>query len=269
MRTLAFIALLTIIPARFVDAALSDAQRDAILGEAQAAYDRGASILPTEPVAAREAFRTAATRFQQLVDDGLRNGPLLYDLGNAYLQSGDLGRAILSYRAAQVYTPGDAPLLHNLEHARSLRRNRIAPSGERALRGALLGWHDRTAIGTRFSVFAVAWCGFWILLTVVRFRRVPGSGWIAGAAAALWLATGLSVAVDLVKGRPPVGVVTADETIVRKGNGDGFAPQFEEPLYPGVEFVLRDERPGWIEIELPNETTGWIPRDAAGLVAVR
>jgi len=251
---------------RSAQAGLSDDQRRTLLDEAQAAYDRGASILPTEPVAAREAFRTAATRFQQLVDDGIRNGPLYYNLGNAYLQSGDLGRAILGYRAALEYEPGDPSLLHNLEHARSLRRNQIAPSGERALREALLGWHDRTSLGVRFAVFATTWFGFWILLTVTRFRRVPGAAWIAVACAVFWLATGVSVGADLAKGRPPAGVVLADEVVVRKGNGDGFAPQFEETLHPGVEFILRDERPGWIEIELPNETTGWIRRDEAGLV---
>ncbi len=268
MKPLAWIALLCMIATGPAGAALTQTQRQSLLDEAQTAYDSGAAILPTDPVAARESFRLAATRFRQLVDDGVSNGPLRYNLGNAYLQAGDLGRAILEYRAALVHAPGDERILHNIEHARSQRHSRIAQSGERALRGALLAWHDRTPLGVRFAVFAGAWCVFWLLLIAALFRRVPGAGWVAAACAALWLASGVSLAVSLLRGPDPVGVVLGENVVVRKGNGLGFEPQFEEPLYPGAEFVLRSRRPGWLEIELADGTTGWIPESEAGLVVV-
>jgi len=50
----------------------------------------------------------------------------------------------------------------------------------------------------------------------------------------------------------------ADGVVVRKGNGDGFEPAFTQPLSQGVEFRVLEERPGWIQIRLPDGKSGWI-----------
>jgi hypothetical protein len=247
-------------------AALSDDQRRVVLAEAQAAYDRGVDAVRRDPTAARVAFDEAATRFEQLIDDGVVNGALHYNLGNAHLQAGRLGPAILSYRRAEQLIPGDPRLRHNLEYARSLRTSRIAPSGDRALREALLTWHRRTSPRLRFWTFEAAFAGFWLVLTVNLFR--PASGWRWGAVACLvvWGAAGASLAVDHFVGSPPAGVILGDEVVVRKGNGEGFEPQFEEPLSEGVEFRVLGERPGWLHIELPDRSEGWVSADQVGLI---
>ncbi|MCA9289829.1 MAG: hypothetical protein KDA25_01805, partial [Phycisphaerales bacterium] len=97
-----------------VGATMTDAQRRAVLGEALDAYDRGVAVVRTNPSVARAAFRDAAERFELLVDDGLVNGPLLYNLGNARLQAGDLGGAVLAYRWAERHMPSDPRLQTNL-----------------------------------------------------------------------------------------------------------------------------------------------------------
>ena len=157
------------LPAAVSDTALAeltDLQRTTILAEAQDAYDRGVASRRPDPQAAREAFQTATERYKQLVDDGLANGRLHYNLANAYLQAGEPGRAILHYRAAEKLVPGDSRLPQNLDYARSLVRSRIAPSGGRALAGALLVWHERTTVRARYGVFTTAWVLFWTLLAL-------------------------------------------------------------------------------------------------------
>jgi tetratricopeptide (TPR) repeat protein len=248
-------------------AELTDLQRTTILAEAQDAYDRGVASLRPDPQAAREAFQTATERYKQLVDDGLANGRLHYNLANAYLQAGEPGRAILHYRAAEKLVPSDSRLRQNLDYARTLVRSRIAPSGGRALAGALLAWHDRTTVRTRYGVFTTAWVLFWALLAIHLVVPRPWWRWPAVALAVVWLASGISVSADvLIGGDQLEGVVLAEEVIVRKGNGEGFEPQFEEPLYQGVEFQLLEQRPGWLHIELANDKTGWIRSDQAGLL---
>jgi hypothetical protein len=249
------------------EAALSEDQRVAILSEAQALYDRGVALRGSDPEAAREAFIDAAGRFRQLVDDGVKNGRLHYNLGNAYLQAGEIGRAILEYRRAEQYIAGDARLAHNLEYARSLRRNRIPPSGERALLRALLGWHFRTSVGARFTVFTAAYVLFWLVLLVHLFRPAAAGRWTAVVAAVLWLTCGASVLADLIQNNAArEGVVLSDDVIVRKGNGEGFEPQFEQPLHQGVEFEVLDRRPDWLQIELRDGKSGWVRSDQVGLI---
>jgi hypothetical protein len=246
-------------------AELTPDQRLQLLVEARTAYTEGIDALRSDPVAAATAFGSSAQRYRQLVDDGIVNGQLLYNLGNAHLQKGDVGEAILAYRAAEQLIPGDPRLAHNLEYARSLRHDHIAASGRRQLADALLVWHRGSATQTRFGVFVAGYAVFWIVLTVNLFAPRVAWRWTAGAAAVLWLATGVSLAVEhLAPDRQ--GVIVADEVIVRKGNGEGFAPLFEQPLHEGVEFHLIEQRAGWLHVELDNGSSGWIPADQAGLI---
>ena len=267
MRRLVFLAILVWpIAQNARAAALSEDQRQQILSEAQQAYDLGVSTLRSTPREAAASFETAAQRYRQLLDDGVVNGALHYNLANAYLQDGELGRAILHYRAARKLIPLDPRLKHNLEYARGLRRSRIPPSGGRALTEALLFWHHETSAGVRFGVFTAAWLGFWIMMGLNLYRPRLAWGWPAAALAAIWLACAVSVASDVWFGDHLEGVVLADDVIVRKGNSEGFEPQFEEPLHQGVEFRVLEKRPGWLHIELANSKTGWIRTDQAGLL---
>ena len=53
------------------------------------------------------------------------------------------------------------------------------------------------------------------------------------------------------------------DVTVYKGPGTGYQRQFEEPLQPGVEFVLREQRGGWWNVELADGKGGWIEAAAA------
>ena len=75
-----------------IDLDLTRDQQVKILDEAQASYDKAASLLRSDPESADAMFRESSDRFQLLIDSGIINGDLYYDLGNACLQSGDLGR---------------------------------------------------------------------------------------------------------------------------------------------------------------------------------
>lgn len=252
---------------------LSQSQREMILAEAQKTYDQGVSLRRDDVAAAEKAFGEAAARFEQLVNDGVVNGSLQFNLANAHLQAGDLGPAILHYRAAESLLRGDAALQHNLEYARSLRMNQIEPQGGAALWNALLTWHHKTSVRTRAAIFIISYLLFWTTLFLAVTRSAPAGKWIAIAACAIALATGASVAWDLYISDPGrAGVILQDNVTVRKGDGEGYEPQFREPLHEGVEFVLLEERlsvpgvPGWWQIELPDGNTGWIRSDQAGLV---
>jgi hypothetical protein len=248
-------------------AALSPDQQLAVAEEAARAYDEGIAVLRRDPEQARRLFRESAERFQVLVDEGVENGRLRFNLANAWLQAGELGRAIVEYRRAAALTPGDARLRANLEHARSLGRTRLAPSGRRALGEALLFWHHRTSLSARRTVFVMLYLAFWALLLLRPWRRVPLLLPAAGVLAAGWLAVGISIATDARDaGRPTAGVIMRDDVVVRRGNGVGYEPRFEEPLHEGVEFELREERGAWLFIELVDGQTGWIPAAAAELI---
>ena len=130
-----------------------------------------------------------------------------------------------------------------------------------------MGWHKSTSIGARFVVFVTAYTLCWFLLTLNLFSSRARWRWPAVVAAVVWIALGVSVATDTFgAGDNREGVVLVDDVVVRKGNSEGFEPQFEQPLHQGVEFRVIEQRPDWLSIELPDGKTGWIRAADAGLI---
>jgi len=248
-------------------AELSAEQRVETLNEALRAFDRGSGLRSSDPHAAGRAFSESAEKFQLLVDTGLRNGALFYNLGNACLRAGELGRAILNYRRAERLIPGDGQLEANLAFARSLRQDQIPVSGSSAFLRTLFAWHFKVPLRTRYALGLGAYVMFWALL-VARIYW-PGLRWGYAALPCLvvWLTLGVSLASEVtVQSKDREGVLVVREAIVRKGNGDGFEPQFAQPLHEGVEFSVLERRRDWLHVELPDGKAGWIRAAQAELI---
>jgi len=259
--------LLAAIACSTLQAELTSSQREGILQEAQADYDAGTAQLKSDPALAIASFRTSAERFQMLVDDGIQNGELFYDLGNAWYQAGDLGRSIASYLRAQRLMPDDPRLEANLAWARSVVRPQIAPDDHEALLRRLAFWHDGWSLQTRLVVFSAFWLILWGALLVRALRRYQGWNYLSGIAAIVAVLLGGSIMLDVsANGTRTTGVLVGNDVVIRKGNAESFQPQFEEPMHQGVEFKVLEERPDWLHIELNNGSSGWIPANDAEIV---
>ena len=268
MRSAAFtlIALLF-----WLSAALADeptrAEQVATFNEALRAFDHGNELRRSNPPEAARAFAEATDKFQRLTDSGIENGKLYYNLGNACLRSGHLGRAILNYRRAEKLTPNDGQLEANLNFARSLRKNQIPTSGEQAFVRTFFAWHYGVPIRYRYAIGLSVYILFWVLLFARMYFKSIRWGLAITPCLVVWLTLGCSVWYgELAQAKDLAGVITADEVIVRKGNGEGFEPQFEQTLNQGVEFSVVEQRKGWIHIRLPDNKTGWIRSRTAELV---
>lgn len=267
VRLLAFVAAITLLPFTARAADLTRAQQTEILIEAQRAFDHAIESRRSNPNESAAAFRQAADRFGLLVESGIQNGRLYYNLANACLESGQTGRAILYYRRAERLLRGDGRVEANLRFARSLRRNEIPPSGERALLRTLFFWHYATSLRDRFYVGLVAYAAFWLLLAARRF--VPRRGWMYAILPCLLLgvAMGASVGIETEQhASQREGVILTDDVTARKGDSEGFEPRFQQKLHQGVEFLLRERRGAWLHIELPDGKTGWIRAEQAELI---
>lgn len=241
--------------------------------QAQAAYDRGIELRRTDPTASLEAFRQSARDWQRVVDSGASNGPLHFNLGNAYMQAGDLGRAVASYIRAERSIPGDQDLKQNLAQARSRVEHSFARDGGALLVDSVARWWHILPIGVRQAAAWLAWFIFWgtLLLQLLAPRRVSRTQahqsarkLVLGSSLILWcLFGGTLIADELLRTLRPQGVLVEPNVLLRKGNGEGFDPAFAESLSPGVEFSVLEERPGWMRIELPDSRSGWIKASQA------
>jgi tetratricopeptide (TPR) repeat protein len=220
----------------------------------------------TDAEQAQGYYQRAIDAYTQLLDAGIENAKLYYNLGNAYMLRNDLGRAILNYRRGLEREPGNPRLQANLRYARSQRRDQLETSPQQAFISRLFFWRDaltlRTQVIIAVTFFWLAWAGAF----AHRFWR--GSWWLwltAGAAFATILFASSAWMIHIQNTAIQHGVIVAEEAPVRKGNGASYALQFPHPLHNGAEFTVLEHRGSWLHIQLENGSSGWIRQTFAAL----
>ncbi len=117
-----------------------------------------------------EDYLAAARAYQALLDRGVRNGPVLYNMGTALLNAGDNANAAAVLLRSEQYMGRNPELARNLAIAFA-RAEKEKGTGNPWYRTALF-WHFRLSAPLRTAIAAVAFFLFWIFLAA----RAPGGG---------------------------------------------------------------------------------------------
>jgi hypothetical protein len=252
------------LPAR----ALDPPELEALLSEANTAFQEGNRVAATDTQAAQAHYEDATLRLERIIrEGGIQNGKLFYNLGNIWYQRGDIGRSVLNYLRAEQYIPNNVNLQQNLAFVRQQRRDRFEETDRRKVLSTLFFWHYDLASGTRLRLFAISFLLFWGLAAARLFWRKPAItlGLALSGAVALALFVSLSLEARHHQAHPR-GVVIAPEVVARKGDGETYQPSFAEPLHAGTEFTVHEDRGAWLLVALPDERTCWVPRGDIALV---
>ena len=251
-----------------LQAQLAEQQSRELFTEANQLFRQANEAANVSPVESQDFYHRAVLRFERIASEGgVRNGMLFYNIGNAHFRMNDIGRAILNYRRAEQYIPGDRNLALNLRTARETRQDSFEVGQSAQVMRTFLFWHYDIQPGTRSMLFGVFSLLFWGLAAMRLLRRAWSPGWalgLVGGVAALFL--GSLVFESTVQASQQAGVVIAPQVIARTGDGQSYEPAFSDPLHAGAEFVLLDARNDWNHVGLPDGRQCWIPADSADLV---
>ncbi len=240
----------------------------ALLAQGQALFGQAANS--EQPEEAQALYERALDRFLSVLQEGgVRNARLLYNIGNTYFLLGDLGRAVLYLRRAELLDPVDRNLRHNLSFVRSQRADRLATDQVSAAARAVLFWHYQLPGPLKLYLFAAFFAASCLLgagvLLGAKGRR--WSRWLTAAAAGAALLLLGSLLAGEARGRSlRDGVILAQEVVARKGDGTAYQSSFVDPLHAGTEFRLLEARAGWYRIRLSDGRTAWIPAGAAEMI---
>jgi hypothetical protein len=230
-------------------------------------------------------YEQAARLYQQLVDSGIVNASLYYNLGNAYYKTGEIGRAVLFYERSRRLDPRNDDVNTNLELARSLLRDRQFIDEAGWLRRVLL-WPHRN-LSTR-ETFALASLWYLLLMVATLGLILRDTRFVSKAYATLSVVSpgrllgldkprdfALAIAVTLVLTVATVassyskyrsettrheGVVLREEVAVFSGPSDDSTLQFK--VHEGTVVRIDETRARWVQVRLPGGLSGWI-RSAA------
>lgn len=210
--------------------------------------------------------------FEQIIDQGIKDSSVFYNLGNAYFRIGDYGRAILNFMRAAQLKPRDTDIQANLELALTMANidiPKIAP-GPLTLVSSLTGnWLS-------FNETALLALGLWFLVSFLLlawrllFPAGPPSSirFVVAAALILLLVVVMSLGSrTYTDSLEPGGVVVASVVTLRSEPGNDFNTDFE--IVAGSPVELIEQQGEWILLSGPGDTyQGWVPAESVETIAL-
>ncbi|MCP4024490.1 MAG: hypothetical protein GY729_21805, partial [Desulfobacteraceae bacterium] len=211
-------------------------------------------------------FEEAAKSFEKVVQQGVRNPELFYDIGNAYLKNNDIGRAILWYERSKLMAPNDPDLNFNLGYANSLVIDK-KEEGTISLKDILFFFNTLIPF-TYLQIFAIFWSFVffvWAGMRVFRNKKVfSGTGAVLCAFLIFCTATVLFQYFEKTYYRH--AVIIKEQVPIRSGMGLAATKLFD--LHAGTKVRVEDQRKGYIKIFFSKGKIGWVKEDDAHIIEI-
>jgi len=247
---------------------LSKDQIHTLFNQANDAF-RQANSTADDTGKANSLYENAALGYEKIINEGhIKNPKLYYNLANAYLLKGDLGKAILDYRRAENLDKSDSDIQKNLAFARSRRVDKVEIKTEKQILQTLVFWHYDFSMRAKFIVACVCFAFLCLGLTVMIWfgRNAPLTMVLVVSAVLLVCFVGSLAVEGYSRAVNLSGVIISPEVVAYQGDGQNYPQSFKAPLHSGTEFDLIERRPGWFHIKLADGSDGWIPQSAAELI---
>ncbi|MEM7010040.1 MAG: hypothetical protein AAF585_01030 [Verrucomicrobiota bacterium] len=229
-----------------------------------------------DPAVSGDLYQRAADQFEQLIhEEGIENGELFYNLGNVYYLKGDVGRALLNYRRAELYLPMDSQLRDALKYVRTQRADFFPDaswdvrSGRlRVIANMIFFYHHALSQPSRVIATLILYITFWGLAAAALFLRGHWRIRTLVGLGVILIVVGGSTYLHAARNPQKEAVVVEREVLPRKGDAFIYDAAFNNPIHSGAELRILEERREWWKVRFEDGNEGWIPADTAERVAL-
>ena len=233
--------------------ALSDSEFSVLASEADT-FTSKAERLPVGSEEARELFTKSILRYERI----LRESPVAYpyvryNLGNLYVRTEDYARALHHYLKATPASKFEHIIFHNISYVVST----LESKGARVIDLEQTTW-PILPVRLLIFVFALTYLGWWGLL----FTRAKNKRLQVITSSVMVLSLGGIIFDYYTNVVPNYAVVISPKTDARLGDGEHFAPAFNQPLAYGSTFEFQELRGQWIRGQFVKGQDFWVTRDS-------
>src|SRR5882724_1785780 len=202
-------------------------------------------------------YAAAASAYDKLIETRNASEALYFNRGNALFKSGQVGRAIASYRVAQRLAPRDPDLRANLQFARTSARGGSPYHRERwRIWLESLTLNEWTLLTT-----AAVWLLF-ILLALQQWRPAlqPALRRYFFPVCAAVIVLGVCFGIVLNENCfTQTAIVITGEADVRNGPLDESQSLYK--VRDGIEVEVLDRQNDWLQVVDSAQRVGWLRRD--------
>jgi tetratricopeptide (TPR) repeat protein len=206
-----------------------------------------------------EDYEAALDAFERASRTGKTSGELLYNIGSTHFRLNNLGKAVLFYERARKLIPTDDLLNHSIRIARRKSLNRFGQiprpiwSKYWAAAMARLGSGWMYFVGLCFYLTSMVFLGYriWSRSRNDWLRRGIALSLLAGLT---FLALAFKASFDQSSQQAAVVIENrVDLRATPSQVGDETGTVFE-----GLVIDVVDRSEGWVEIRIPDGSTGWV-----------
>jgi hypothetical protein len=219
---------------------------------------------------AGKEYHEALELYLELVNRGVQNPSLYYNLANTYFKIGMKGHAVLYFERALLLKPFDRDIRANLNHVHAQLEDKIRPLYDegafRILRAALSFMTLKITVYLEIALFTAVIALLFVLLFLPHFRtRLKRPLIVVGVLYVFTLFGMLSQYA--YTNRYPKGVILQRVLDVKASPLDESETLFT--LHEGTTFKLIEQRDDWIRLTIEDGRQGWIGQESVELIGSR
>jgi tetratricopeptide (TPR) repeat protein len=203
-------------------------------------------------------YDSAVSCYTQILQNGIRNAEVYYNLGNAYFRMNRIGLAMLNFEKAKMIRPDDEDIEANIKFAAASLVDKIPEPqigffGNVLLKLNSLLTLNQTTLMVSILFFLICFCMIFGVFASYNGRLIAiYSGVILFV---FFLASGGSLAFKINGYENVKYAVVLSPTIDALNEPDGSQVLFS--VHEGIKFEIRKHLSDWVLISLPNGMTGW------------
>jgi len=208
-----------------------------------------------------ERYNDAIEDYESLVNSGFRSANLFYNLGNAYLKTGNRGKAILYYERAHRMNPRDVDIRSNLGFTRSIVEGE---AGQKSRWYQKFFFFLRDLLSIRGMTFLVSIFYFIIMICLILSIFLNAQRKILYYLAIMFFILFIVSLPSFINGihefkYQKKAVIMVQETVVRFEPNDDATVHFK--VYEGSLIRIMKLQEEWYQIKRHDGKMGWLKGD--------
>ena len=217
-------------------------------------------IVRANDLYSEKRYAQSAQAYESLINKGVRNGYLYYNLANTYIRMGKTGPAVLNYIHARKWIPRDENLEANLKFSIQQTWDKIEPPPPGTL-STFFFWSNDLNLNELIYLAIGLNILFWISLSLWLY--FPSLKFVRNALLCFLLLSFFSIGVKLKNESDfKLGVVLVKSVEVKSGRAEDAVTLFQ--LHEGALVTVTDKYENWLEVRLNDEQKGWVPKNSMG-----
>jgi hypothetical protein len=214
-----------------------------------------------------QQYDSASEYYNKIIQSGLINSSVYYNLGNTCFRLKKIGLARLYYEKAGKLSPSDPDINANIKYLNSNIADKT-PDQERGFIETVL-WQ----LHVLFSLKTQVWICFWLLMSIsvlvsislyIRGNSRLWSIYISVLLSLFLAVTGISTGIKIYNSENVSYSVVLSPSIDARNEPDGHKVLFT--AHEGTKFLVRKSIDQWSLVSLPNGISGWVENRDLGKI---